>query len=54
MINNYISCSEIERELREKPHVLNFMKEMLAASIEERHEATRLLAGLRQEKGGAR
>ena len=46
--NQYVSRSEIERELREKPHICEFMKEMLTASKEERFEAVRILNNLKQ------
>ena len=48
--NQYVSRSEIERELREKPHIREFMKEMLTASKEERFEAVRILNNLKQAR----
>lgn len=42
---------EIGRELRDKPYLLSFMKEMLAISDDERMEVTCFLKDLQQKKG---
>ena len=41
---------DIERELRDKPYRLDFMKEMLTANENERQEVLRLLADLRKRE----